>query len=88
MSKLQITAINDPSAYADQTGPIGAMDSHIDPCSIIWWLHQESIDRLKRGSRRIHVMFRRHEPSKTLSNELLADRALAQRGIEATYEEM
>jgi hypothetical protein len=33
-------------------------------------------------------MFRRHEPSETLSNELLADCALVQRRIEATYEEM
>lgn len=88
MSKPESPAINDPSSYADRTGPIGTMDSHYDPCSIIWRLHQESIDRLKCGSRRIHVMFRRHEPGETLSNELLADRALAQRGIEATYEEM
>lgn len=88
MSKLQSTAINDPSFYADRSGPIGTMDNRLDPCSIIWRLHQESIDRLKCGSRRIHVMFRRHEPSETLSNELLADHALAQRGIEATYEEM
>lgn len=44
--------------------------------SVVRPLHEESVDGLKGGSRRIDIVFRRNNPSKTLSDELLVDRPL------------